>query len=430
MTANHYNMTSFGEGLNFSDAWLDLPPQFMGTATSFGQQSHASLTSPITHSLPSNDYHDLLSMPTSTMMPPPPPPVSLPIVEEHTSAELLAAATLLTNGHAASRLPSSPHEAGIFGGRSLAQHSMGLSVGHQRYQTLVEYKPEEHNQHHHLHHHQPQQQHQPQQTQTSPQIQHQHLQTDSERESTFPDLFFPPTDRSAPRPKLPLGDFQWGSDSSFSQPQGFVPQSEKDTSEAMEKERLKYMECLEVNPSAANTRQSSPVNADHGPLRIHRRKTSDLTKPHEDPDNYPRKRRKSRNTSDDAEEEDDGTPSAKGVRKRKSKTDASQDASSIPSVPPLQNGAGGKRRKSGVNGAKPPRENLSEEQKRENHIRSEQKRRTLIKEGFDDLCELVPGLRGGGFSKSTMLGMAAEWLDDLLKVNDQLRSQLAALEGQ
>jgi hypothetical protein len=83
-----------------------------------------------------------------------------------------------------------------------------------------------------------------------------------------------------------------------------------------------------------------------------------------------------------------------------------------------------------VNGAKPSRENLSEEQKRENHIRSEQKRRTLIKEGFDDLCELVPGLKGGGFSKSTMLTMAAEWLEELLKGNEALAAQLSALERQ
>lgn len=89
----------------------------------------------------------------------------------------------------------------------------------------------------------------------------------------------------------------------------------------------------------------------------------------------------------------------------------------------------GKRRKSAVNNSKLSRENLSEEQKRENHIKSEQKRRTLIKEGFDDLCDLVPGLRGGGFSKSTMLTMAAEWLEDLLKGNEALATQLATLEG-
>lgn len=75
------------------------------------------------------------------------------------------------------------------------------------------------------------------------------------------------------------------------------------------------------------------------------------------------------------------------------------------------------------------RENLTEDQKRENHIKSEQKRRTLIKEGFEDLNELVPDLRGGGFSKSAVLTMAADWLEDLVKCNAKLKEQLAQLEG-
>jgi hypothetical protein len=89
-------------------------------------------------------------------------------------------------------------------------------------------------------------------------------------------------------------------------------------------------------------------------------------------------------------------------------------------------------RKSKVQGAmtKQGRENLTEEQKRTNHILSEQKRRNLIKQGFDDLCSLVPELNGGGFSKSTMLIQAADWLEDLLRGNEQLKAQLAELKGQ
>jgi hypothetical protein len=78
--------------------------------------------------------------------------------------------------------------------------------------------------------------------------------------------------------------------------------------------------------------------------------------------------------------------------------------------------------------SKAPRENLSEEQKRTNHILSEQKRRNLIRQGFDDLCSLVPGLRGGGFSKSAMLTQAADWLEDLLRGNELLQSQLADMK--
>jgi hypothetical protein len=89
----------------------------------------------------------------------------------------------------------------------------------------------------------------------------------------------------------------------------------------------------------------------------------------------------------------------------------------------------GKRRKSSGKGAssKSARENLSEEQKRENHIKSEQKRRTLIKQGFIDMEALVPGLKGGGFSKATMLTMATEWLENMMRGNEQLKEQLRGM---
>ena len=79
-------------------------------------------------------------------------------------------------------------------------------------------------------------------------------------------------------------------------------------------------------------------------------------------------------------------------------------------------------------GPKHARENLTEEQKRNNHILSEQKRRNLIRQGFEDLCSLVPGLKGGGFSKSAMLTQAADWLEELLRGNEVLKAQLSELK--
>ncbi|KAK8165671.1 hypothetical protein BKA80DRAFT_301638 [Phyllosticta citrichinensis] len=70
------------------------------------------------------------------------------------------------------------------------------------------------------------------------------------------------------------------------------------------------------------------------------------------------------------------------------------------------------------------RENLSEEQKRSNHIMSEQKRRNAIKVGFGALNELVPGLKAGGFSKSAMLIEAAKFLENLVVGNHMLRQAL------
>ncbi|KAF1991337.1 hypothetical protein K402DRAFT_123311 [Aulographum hederae CBS 113979] len=53
--------------------------------------------------------------------------------------------------------------------------------------------------------------------------------------------------------------------------------------------------------------------------------------------------------------------------------------------------------------SKKPRENLTDEQKRQNHILSEQKRRTVIRQHFEVLCDRTPNLREGGFSKAGTL---------------------------
>jgi hypothetical protein len=74
------------------------------------------------------------------------------------------------------------------------------------------------------------------------------------------------------------------------------------------------------------------------------------------------------------------------------------------------------------------RDNLTEAQKRENHIHSEQKRRNLIRQGFEELCALVPELKAGGYSKSAVLIHAANYLDDLKKGNATLRVYLQQLE--
>lgn len=227
-------------------------------------------------------------------------------------------------------------------------------------------------------------------------------------------------------------DYYWGSDANFNGSQGFVPQSVRDTTEALSAQQLQMMQCLSYNQSAGTTRPSSPV-VNHGssssPLATASLAAMDIG------EGPPRKRRKSKIAKEEAAaagDEDESSPrptTAKSGRRRKTKTEAAgagsspgegSEATPKGTTPP-------KRRKSATNGAKPPRENLTEEQKRENHIRSEQKRRTVIKEGFDDLCAIVPKLRGGGISKSNMLTTAAEWLDELLRYNKELTDQLARI---
>ena len=56
------------------------------------------------------------------------------------------------------------------------------------------------------------------------------------------------------------------------------------------------------------------------------------------------------------------------------------------------------------------RPRLTEAQKKENHIRSEQKRREAIREGFDRRTELVPGLEGQGRSESVVLKKSVDYM--------------------
>ncbi|KAI5791677.1 hypothetical protein DFH27DRAFT_527445 [Peziza echinospora] len=76
------------------------------------------------------------------------------------------------------------------------------------------------------------------------------------------------------------------------------------------------------------------------------------------------------------------------------------------------------------------RDQLTEAEKRANHIHSEQKRRNQIKNGFDTLTELVPDLKGGGYSKSAVLQHAAVYVDNLRTGNTRLKHILRDLELQ
>lgn len=217
-------------------------------------------------------------------------------------------------------------------------------------------------------------------------------------------------------------DFQWGSDSNFSMSQRYTPDANRETVESMHREQLKLLDGLEVNNSAGSTRPSSPSHAQTQQASNHMRQQASQARMPEESDAPPRKRRKSKINREGGDDEDDEPTPAKPSSRRKSKI-----KKEAPDASPINEGS--KKRKGAINGsAKAARENLSEEQKRENHIRSEQKRRTLIKEGFDDLCELVPALRSGGYSKSTMLNLTASWMEELLEGNQKLEKQLADLE--
>jgi Helix-loop-helix DNA-binding domain len=208
----------------------------------------------------------------------------------------------------------------------------------------------------------------------------------------------------------------WGSDDGF-KGNGYVPPSDAETVDERKSVLMKDMECL--LPVDANSTPPSPA-LKRAKLRKDRRESSSaMQNSDEEMEDAPR-RRKSQNDEDDYDEKG----RSRSFRGSISKVRSGRIGKSSDDSPPA------KRRKSQASASqKAARENLTEAQKRENHIHSEQKRRNLIKQGFDDLCDLVPDLKGGGFSKSAVLVQSADWLEGLLKNNDELKRIIAVLEG-
>ncbi|KAB5528160.1 BHLH family transcription factor [Coniochaeta sp. 2T2.1] len=378
-----------GEGLNFTDDWLLLPPQYVGSTTSFGQQPN-TLPNASPQGFAQSSFHHNSATPSSSTMPPPPiiPHQQQRFLEQEYSADVLAAATTLSQNGSMSQF-SNGNNGAYFGHGNMGTHMPNLP-------------------------------HRPMNGQQSNNHQISHPQIPDDH-NLFVNMLHGHSPRPPSNPHKRPEEVKWGSDVSFGR-DNFTPRSEKETSEALEKERLTYMECLEVNKSAANTRPSSPVQtALKSPLKLKTREPIITVK--EDPDGPARKRRKSKATTDYASDDSATNKTNSGIR-RKRNTPVGMDSASPPASQ-----SNGKRRKSSGKGAaaKSARENLSEEQKRENHIKSEQKRRTLIKQGFIDMEALVPGMKGGGFSKATMLTMATEWLENMMKGNEELREQLRSM---
>ena len=129
----------------------------------------------------------------------------------------------------------------------------------------------------------------------------------------------------------------------------------------------------------------------------------------DDADGMNKRRRK----GDEDDLFDDANLQKKGGKRR-------QSAKATPTV---------KRKSPSLLGGKSTRENLTEEQKRNNHIQSEQKRRNLIRDGFEELNKLVPELRSGGFSKSNSLAEACKFVRKLREDNEELKSHLKAFDA-
>jgi heteromeric Ino2p/Ino4p transcription factor len=69
------------------------------------------------------------------------------------------------------------------------------------------------------------------------------------------------------------------------------------------------------------------------------------------------------------------------------------------------------------------RPRLTEAQKKENHIRSEQKRREAIRQGFDRLACIVPGMEGQGRSEAVVLEGALQLMREQITKRGELIAQ-------
>ncbi|KAM5371712.1 hypothetical protein ACJZ2D_007877 [Fusarium nematophilum] len=72
---------------------------------------------------------------------------------------------------------------------------------------------------------------------------------------------------------------------------------------------------------------------------------------------------------------------------------------------------------------------LTEEEKKQNHIASEQKRRQAIREGFDRLTELVPGLEGQGRSEGLVLKRTVDYMREQLSERQTMIDRIEQAGG-
>ncbi|XXG97694.1 hypothetical protein Hte_004001 [Hypoxylon texense] len=416
--------TSYGEGLNFSEQWISqLPPSFLGHSTSFGQQPQPSIL-PM-NGMPATNYQDVFNFGQNLMPPPPtqpPPPLQLhpqhhqhhqyqqhniPPLSPHTPVEQNAhvdVAAVLTslhhgyqNGHANGHPNGHPVNENNIGRAAVmpSQHP-GTPIDHMRpsprnHVTLRQ----------------------------SSLPQRRHSPSTGGADTLFTDMMFGSSQGLNNQRPVETPELQWGSDANFVRAQGYVP-PEHESSELIEQKRMGVLKVFSISDSAATTRPPSPVgNGESSSVAVGANNSNGYVKDERDADAPPAKRRKSKTKAKEEIEEDgdeiSSIPPRAIAKKRKSKA----DLNGTPDVSSPAQETAVKRRKSAAN-AKQPRENLTDAQKRENHIRSEQKRRGAIKEGFDDLGEITPNLKGGGYSKSTMLSIAGEWLEKILSGNEEL----------
>ncbi|KAL5119025.1 hypothetical protein ACEQ8H_003154 [Pleosporales sp. CAS-2024a] len=206
--------------------------------------------------------------------------------------------------------------------------------------------------------------------------------------------------------------YTFGTDDSFNNPAGFHPPAAQDPADQTTHRLMRDMR---------RSQPSLPNMAAHANPNFSGRLHPSQSRPTEQSDDE----QSEEASSEEEQEDDDDVKPAKKRRKNKPNKDSSPQKMARNGRNRKASTADDSKKKRASAAQKLQRENLTEEQKRSNHILSEQKRRNLIKRGFDDLHDLVPEIRNGGLSKSSVLTEAANFLETLIMDNNKFR-KLAA----
>ncbi|KAF4553355.1 Hypothetical protein D9617_7g030820 [Elsinoe fawcettii] len=75
----------------------------------------------------------------------------------------------------------------------------------------------------------------------------------------------------------------------------------------------------------------------------------------------------------------------------------------------------------------PNKERLTEAQRKKNHIQSERMRREAVRNGFNQLSDIVPGMTDLGRSEVRVLTATVEYIDDQLKRKQKIKERCKAL---
>lgn len=240
---------------------------------------------------------------------------------------------------------------------------------------------------------------------------------------------------SRPGPPFPSApsrrvEAYFGTDTGFDQPR-YQPRSHQDSLH-IDSRHMAFLSCLTRIESAAPSRVPSPVDqGQHGPASgppalflqtgpsSARRREAD-----HDEDEEPRgKRRKSSPAwvespageaavGDVLAERSPMLPTETQQRRRQSSAQSTNT---------------GTRSTSRRNRASTtvPRRNLTEDERRHNHIESEARRRNQVTDAFAALRTLVPGLeKSKGLSRNNVLTSIGDWVTDLTAGNERLEALL------